>query len=153
MSTFLNIWLHLSWSCIQISSMCNISQHLADYSIIIYKPFVCLTFFSVGQMYIKPGFLGWNRQPRNRHSDRWALLANTTYLNSPKDDAKLVSKLVKLPSYGKCISQLIICISLFSPFSRFTFQEGMLLRFCLCCLIYECYLHSLCCVHIVEWKL
>ena len=40
-------------------------------------------------------------QPRNRHSDRWALLANNTYLNSPKDDVKLVSKLVKLT--GVCI--------------------------------------------------
>jgi len=35
-------------------------------------------------------------QPRNRQSDRYALLANNTYLNSPKDDVKLVSKLVKL---------------------------------------------------------
>jgi len=28
MSTLLNIWSHLSWNCIQLSSMCNISQHL-----------------------------------------------------------------------------------------------------------------------------
>ena len=29
-------------------------------------------------------------QPRIRQSDRWALLANNNYLNSPKDYVKLV---------------------------------------------------------------
>ena len=39
--------------------MYNISQDLADYSIIIYKPFAFVIFISVGQMYIKPDFVWW----------------------------------------------------------------------------------------------
>ena len=73
--------------------MCNISQHLADYSIII-QPFA-FVFFAVGNMYIERFTNGRFSmlnfyQPRIRQSDRWARLANNNYLNSPKDYVKLV---------------------------------------------------------------
>jgi len=76
--------------------MCNISQHLADYSIIIYKPFA-FVIFAVGQMYIERFTNGRFSmmnfyQPRIRQSDRWGLLGNNNYLklNSPKDYVKQV---------------------------------------------------------------
>jgi len=57
MSTLLNICSHCHGAAFKISSMYNISQDLADYSIIIYKPFAFVIFISVGQMYIKPDFV------------------------------------------------------------------------------------------------
>ena len=76
--------------------MCNISPDLADYSIIIYKPFA-FVIFAVGQMYIEHWTNGRFSmmnfyQPRIRQSDRWGLLGNNNYLklNSPKDYVKQV---------------------------------------------------------------
>ena len=45
MSTLLNICSHCHGAAFKISSMYNISQDLADYSIIIYKPFAFVIFF------------------------------------------------------------------------------------------------------------